>query len=123
MSRRDDRLNIVFTVYQSLLLNKDIRVLFSLNFEDRNVDDFCNLIIEDIILNKNKYIDEISNYLVNWTFDRLSFLEQAILLVGTSELKQNLNSKNIVIDEAVNIAKKYCDDQSYKFINGVLDRI
>ena len=39
------------------------------------------------------------------------------------EIKTNLNTKNIVIDEAIRIAKEYSNEDSYKYINGVLDNL
>ena len=58
-----------------------------------------------------------------WSFDRLNKMEQAILLVATCELLESELDKSIVINEAVINAKQYCDEDSYKFINGVLTAI
>ena len=112
----------MFALYQSLLLKKDLTASFFDNFEEDD-NEFLNALKKDLIVNLNNYIDEISPLLSKWTFDRLSYVEQAILLEACSEIKQNINSKNIVIDEAINIAKEYCDEDSYKYINGVLDNL
>lgn len=122
MNRHEYRLKTVIALYQSLLLKKDIRLSFMDNFEECN-EDFVKTIRDDLILNKNKYIEEITPYLKKWSFDRLSYIDQAILLVATSEFKTGLNNKKIVINEAVNIAKEYSDEESYKYINGVLDNL
>lgn len=58
-----------------------------------------------------------------WQFDRLGKMEQAILLISYIQIKDELAPKKIVINEAVNLAKTYGEDDSYKFINGVLDKI
>ncbi len=58
-----------------------------------------------------------------WKMDRLSKMEQAILLNGCFELQVLENDKTVVINESVELSKKFCDDQSYKFINGVLNKI
>ena len=63
----------------------------------------------------------ISAYLKDWTFERLNYLEQAILLSAYTQNKYMEQPKIIAINVAVDLAKKYCDDNSYKFINGVLD--
>lgn len=122
MNRHEYRVHVVFALYQSLLLKKDLGLSFVDNFED-DTNEFLLSLKKDLIENEKQYIDLISPLLSKWTFDRLSYIEQAILLEATSEIKQNLNSKNIVIDEAVRIAKEYCDEESYKYINGVLDRV
>lgn len=122
MNRHEYRVHVVFALYQSLLLKKDLELSFNDNFEDDN-NEFLLSLKNDLIANYKSYIDEIQPLLTKWTFDRLSYIEQAILLESCSEIKQNLNTKNVVIDEAVIIAKEYCDEDSYKYINGVLDRL
>ena len=43
--------------------------------------------------------------------------------MAACELDLETAPKAIVIDEAVNLAKKYCDEDTYRLINGVLDRL
>jgi len=121
MNRHEKRVNLVIALYQHLLLKNDLKQSFNNNFEEN--DDFVNSIQEDLINNLDNYKQEINTYLNKWTFDRLSYIDQAILLEGYSEIKSGLNNKNIVIDEAVIIAKEYSDAESYKYINGVLDKL
>ena len=123
LNRHDSREKIVFALYQHLLLNKDINECFFDNFEQEELDDFITTIQKDLIDNKNNYIYEIGQYLVKWSFDRLNLVEQAILLEATSEIKLKLNEDAVVIDEAIILTKNYCDEDSYKYINGVLDNI
>ena len=49
--------------------------------------------------------------------------DRAILLMACCEIDLETAQKPIVIDEAVTLAKKYCDDDTYKLINGVLDKL
>ncbi|MDO4197423.1 MAG: transcription antitermination factor NusB [Erysipelotrichaceae bacterium] len=121
LNRHETREKIVFTLYQHLLLKKDIDVCYKDNFEEEN--DFAEKITYNLIDNKPSYIKEISSYLDKWSFDRLNLVDQAILLEAVSELKLGLNDKNVVIDEAINLTKTYCDEDSYRYINGVLDNI
>ncbi len=123
LNRHDAREKLVFTIYQHLLLRKDLPVCFENNFEEEEYDEFISSIRDDLIENEENYIEEIGKYLVKWTFDRLNLVEQAILLETVSELHLDINDKAVVIDEAISLAKTYCDDDSYKYINGVLDHI
>jgi len=91
------------------------------NIPEEDFDEFSNKILTDLDEHKFNYIDKISGHLVKWTFDRLNLVEQAILLEATSELLLKLNDKAVVIDEAIRLTKLYCDEESYKYINGVLD--
>ena len=123
LNRHEYREKIVFALYQHLLLHKSIRECFDNNFEETDYDEFLENICLDIEINKDNYIEEIETYLNKWSFDRLNLVEQAILLEAVSEIKQKLNEKAVVIDEAVILTKTYCDEDSYKYINGVLDNI
>ena len=123
LNRHEYREKIVFSLYQHLLLHKNLNDCFENNFEEDEINEYVRKIRDDILVNKDNYIEDISKYLHKWKFERLNLVEQAILLETVSELKQKLNDQAVVIDEAVILAKEYCDDESYKFINGVLDNI
>lgn len=123
MNRHEYRVKLVFALYQSLLLDKEISRSVEDNFDDEEKNEYVTVLENDLIINKDNYIEEISLHLKKWTFERLSYLEQAILLVATSEIKKEIASKNIIIDEAIRIAKMYCDEKSYQYINGVLDNL
>ena len=86
---------------------------------------FASLIISGTI----SHIDEIdkrieSHLSASWSMDRLSRVALAILRTSVYEIVfQNGVEPRVVIDEAVNIAKDFDSDDSYKFINAVLDKI
>ncbi|MDD8048801.1 MAG: transcription antitermination factor NusB [Thomasclavelia sp.] len=85
---------------------------------------YCLEMINNTIINIDKYSNEISKYLKSgWTMERITKIEQAILLVACYEYENNLNPKTVIINEAVEITKKYSDADSYKFINGVLNNL
>lgn len=86
-------------------------------------DLFFRAIIFETIKNKKEYISLIESKLNKWTFDRLCLTDQAILLLFTSQLLNNRVPMQVGIDVAVDLAHRYCDDKSYKYINKVLDRI
>ena len=82
-------------------------------------------VIDSIMISLQKY-GEIKNayipYLNKWKWERLPLLTQAILLMSFTHYKYlGPVDKNIVINIAVNLAKKYIDDKQAKFINGLLD--
>ena len=122
LNRHEYREKIVFAIYQHLLLHKDLNECFTDNFED-DENEYLLTVRNDLIENKVDYIYEISKYLNKWSFDRLNLVEQAILLETVSEIKTKVNDSAVAIDEAINLAKQYCDEDSYKYINGVLDNI
>ncbi|MEG0423116.1 MAG: transcription antitermination factor NusB, partial [Erysipelotrichaceae bacterium] len=73
---------------------------------------------------KDIYIEKLNKALKkDWQFDRLGFVEQAILLLACCELDLETTQKPIIIDEAITLTKKYCDEETYKLVNGVLDQL
>ena len=62
----------------------------------------------------------ISRYLHQFTIDRISKVERALLRLAISELSLGESPRKVVINEIVILAKSYGDNESYKFINGVL---
>lgn len=86
---------------------------------------FASFIISGTI----SHIDEIDKVITehlsaNWSFERINKVALAILRTSAYELLYQKDiSPKIVIDEAVNIAKNYGTDDSYKFINAILDKI
>mgnify|MGYP001051454152 CR=1 FL=1 len=125
LTRHDMREIALRCVYQHLLLGTDIRkCVFDAMRGNNNIDGYLYALTIGTIEHEQEYIDIISKYLrKDWSFDRLSVLEQAILLVSLQEILQNDIPKPVVINEAIKLAKKYCDDYSYKLINGVLDQL
>ena len=89
-------------------------------FDIENLD---NEYLENIISKfDNSYELIISNYLTkNWSLERVSNVDKAILLSGIIELKQNFNlSKKIIISEYIEIASQMGGEA--KFVNKVLDK-
>lgn len=86
---------------------------------------FASLIIAGTIEHISEIDKLIEEHLsANWSKDRINKVTLAILRTSIYELVYVSESQTgIVIDEAVNIAKEYGTDDSYKFINAVLDKI
>ena len=124
MNRHKLREIAMTSLYQHLLLNKDIRECVYENAESNESDQFLYTITMDTVKYKDAYIKKISEHLSSeWTFDRLGYVEQAILLMACCEIDLEIVPKPIVVDEAVTLAKKYCDEPAYRLINGVLDQL
>ena len=69
-----------------------------------------------------RFREEIEKRLVGWSYDRLGYVEKSILLMALSEMDLKTADRGTVIDEAVALAKEYCEDDAYAMINGVLDQ-
>ena len=60
----------------------------------------------------------------NWELGRMAAVDRALLRMATYELtRQPETPVNVILDEAIEIAKKFSDKDSPRFINGILDKI
>jgi N utilization substance protein B len=65
----------------------------------------------------------IDKHLKEWNLDKIGNVERAILRLGTYELNFTKLDSAVVINEAIELAKKLCNETSPRFINGVLDAV
>ncbi len=74
--------------------------------------------------NKSEIDNYINKYARNWTIETLPIVDVAILRLAIAEIMFMFTVPNkVACDEAVNLAKKYCEDNAYKYINGILGNI
>ena len=91
---------------------------------DHESIDFGRLIARGTIENLSAIDRYITSQLEHWDFSRLNKVDQAILRISVySLLFQKDIPPTVTIDEAVDISKDFGTDDSYRFINGVLDGI
>lgn len=115
----------VEAIYQHLLLEKDIRkCLYSVLCHSNDVDGFLYNLSVGTVEDEDELKEKISSKLrSDWTWERLSRLEQAILLMAAHEMELGQTPKSVVINEAVTLAKEYCDESAPAMINGILDHL
>jgi N utilization substance protein B len=85
---------------------------------------YCRELVRGVLANR-KAIDElISSYAIDWTLDRMANVDRNILRIAVFEsIYQHLVPVGVAINEAVELAKVYGDEESSKFVNGVLGAI
>ena len=93
----------------------------------KNNLDIDNDFVKDIVYGVITHINEVDNlankYMNNWSINRLDKTGAAILRIGVFLLKYTDTPDIVVINEAVELAKKYSDDSVRKIINAVLDKV
>lgn len=116
---------------------KALQALFQIDMNEANPDEAMENILQGAPVDpylselvhgtsKNlKKIDEIiSNHLENWSVNRLAKVELNILRLAVYEFNYVHDvPANVVINEALEISKRFGDERSSKFINGVLSKI
>lgn len=92
--------------------------------EDKAAIEYMNTVFNGIEQNKNEILDLIkANLKKNWTIERISKVNLAILKIAIYEIKYKELPFKVAINEAVELAKKYGDEAAPLFINGVLASI
>lgn len=91
---------------------------------DNSIIEFANQLVRGTTENLQKIDKVIRDYATNWNIERMAVVDRNVLRLATYELLylEDIPPK-VSINEAVDIAKKYGDRDSGKFVNGVLDRI
>lgn len=126
LNRTELRKIIMTILYQINVYNKnnikyeiDEVIKESLEIDNEFVKEF----VYGVITYQNE-IDVVANkYLEKWTIDRLGNTDQAIMRMGIYELQYTDTPDVVSINEAVELAKQYSDDDVRKMINGVLDKV
>jgi len=86
--------------------------------------DFARLMVSGALENIEAVDETIRRQLEHWDFSRLSWVDRAILRLGAFELLFHRDTPpSVTIDEAIGIAKQFGADESFRFINGVLDAV
>ena len=125
-NRRELREKIMTILYQITLYKKskmeyDVEEFIKENVEIEN--EFVKDMVYGIITNFDELTEDANKYLKDWTIDRLDLTGASILRMAIYEIKYMDTPKVVVINEAIELAKKYSDDNVRKMINACLDRI
>jgi transcription antitermination protein NusB len=59
----------------------------------------------------------------NWRFERMAAIDRAILRLAIHEMREGETPAKVVLNEAVDLAKKFSSEESGAFVNGVLDAV
>ena len=126
VSRSELREKIMTILYQIEMYNKN---KFEYKVEDiikENINissEFVEKIVNGVIEKHEDLDEKANNYLTDWTIDRLDNLGATILRMSIYEILYTDTPKIVAINEAVELAKKYSDENVRKMINAVLDKI
>jgi len=105
-------------------LDEQIKLFLERNASQEDVANFMKELVVSLI-DKMEEIDEIiQKFSDHWILDRMTVIDRNILRMGACELLFNFSTPpKVVINEAIDIAKKYGNEDSPEFINGILDKV
>ena len=131
----DERLTVLLNDNLEYIINRyeELRLQYSNNpnieLENIELDDaidreYMTLICNNLKANKEKIDELINKYAKNWSVNRMAKVDLSILRLAICELVfvEEIPSK-VSINEAIEMAKLYCDDKAPKFINGILGSV
>lgn len=127
-SRRQAREFALQVLYQMDLTNLEPRAalaLFWQNFEpSADTRSFTTELVEGVWRDRDQIDTLITNATEHWRLGRLPRVDLNLLRLATYELLAYPNiAPGVTINEAIEIARRYCSNEAPMFVNGVLDRI
>lgn len=85
--------------------------------------DFASILLKGVLDHETSIREVISAHAPSWSLERMDPISRCILLVGGFELLHGDAPPAVVINEAIDMAKEYGNEESGKFVNGVLNAI
>jgi N utilization substance protein B len=118
LSRRAARRTALFLLYQWDLTGQPLGT----NYEGE-IDDFARTLAESVAAQADGLDARISAVSGDWPAGQLGTLERNILRIGIHELDEGTVPLEVVIDEAVTLAKRYASEDAGRLVNGILGTI
>ncbi|MFY9585532.1 MAG: transcription antitermination factor NusB [Candidatus Acidiferrales bacterium] len=84
---------------------------------------FANQLFEGAVAESAAVDELITRHATNWRLDRMAAIDRAVLRLAVAELRSGTSPPKVVINEALELAKKFSSEEAAPFINGILDAI
>ena len=129
MSRRSRARAIVLQILYQDDLNptqpEDVKIRFvnSRLKNNQNLVEFADQLIVGVRQHREELDEKLSKIADNWRLSRMAATDRNVLRLGAYELLHTDTPPPVVINEAIELARRYGTDQSAQFVNGVLDRL
>lgn len=122
---REFALKMLFQIDIGQLESKNVIAYFlSEQKASDDVKDYAKQITNGVLEEQAEIDSKISKQAHRWSLDRIAGIERNILRIATYELWRCPDvPKNVIINEAIEIAKKYSNEESGSFVNGILDKL
>ncbi len=115
-------------LYQTEITKVDFRQIILTYLKNipqkQEIVDFLTILIEGVIKNLKEIDSLVKKYVKNWEIERIAYIDRNILRIACFELiyLEDIPPK-VSINEAIELAKRYGDIDSPRFVNGILDKI
>lgn len=99
------------------------QAVFNESAMKENDEEFAKSLIDSFTVHKTELAEIVKSVLSNYEIDRVYKIDLALIYLAVTEIKYLETPKPIVVNEVLNIAKKFSTENSQKFVNGVLAKI
>ncbi|QDT66286.1 transcription antitermination factor NusB [Calycomorphotria hydatis] len=128
MSRRTKARELAVQMLYQLDLNpevplNDIREMIREQLLDEELSAFAWRLVMGTMEFRDTIDERIVSVAENWSLNRMAPTDRNVLRLGVFELTNTDTPAKVVIDEAIELAKKFGSTQSSQFVNGILDRL
>ena len=118
ISRREARRAAVFMLFQWDVTGRPLGSLY-----EGEVDDYTRRLADAVIEHADVLDERITSASDDWTADRLGAVERNVLRVALEELDEGEVPVEVVLDEAVTLAKRYASEDAARLVNGILGKL
>ena len=120
----EEAINLTQTAINRVATVQDLpEMIYKANQPDFDVRRYALQIVTEVNENKREIDKSLEQALVDWQLSRLARIDRDILRIAVAEMEYLGLEQSIAINEAVELAKRYSEEEGYKFINGVLRRV
>jgi N utilization substance protein B len=113
---------MLYIVDNCKILVHDIEQVFFI--KNKSYKDFAVFLFNGVCNRKSQIDSIIKKYVTNWDIQRIAVVDRNILRIAIFEIIAMLDTPiKVIINEAIEIAKKYSTENSFRFINGILDKV
>ncbi|MHC0035979.1 transcription antitermination factor NusB [Pseudoneobacillus sp. C159] len=125
MKRRTAREKALQALFQIDISDINPKDAIEHALDDSPSDPYLEKLVYGVLEHQNEIDEAIKGQLEKWSLERLANVDRSILRIAIFELKYCSTDVpvNVILDEAIEISKVYGDEQSSRFINGVLANI
>ena len=118
ISRREARRAAVFMLFQWDVTGRPLGSLY-----EGEVDPYTLQLADAVTGHAPALDDRITSASDDWTADRLGAVERNVLRVALEELDEGEVPVEVILDEAVTLAKRYASEDAGRLVNGILGRL
>ncbi|CAH0246361.1 MULTISPECIES: transcription antitermination factor NusB [Peribacillus] len=124
MKRREAREKSLQALYQIDIANSNAEEAMESVLDGAPTDEYFKKLVMGITENRERIDGMIRDNLENWTLERLANIDRNLLRIAVYEMVHSEDVPvSVAMNEAIEIAKKFGDDQSSSFVNAVLSKV